>query len=202
MSHQFTSLPSTLQPQHTVPDVFVWLLSNNKRVAYARVRVRDLLFSSSAEAQGVHCGKVLTLFLKVSSRGEAEVEECWRCEGLKSLAVLAASREANLRAAGSGQAGRLSLVRQLLRLGSRSGQPARRVLPGPEWRHWCWPTKIPAERRYEWQDQPHQGVMFGHLKVQFGCTTFHLAKGSRTAHEYMIKLCNRNRRKVISLPKP
>lgn len=52
------------EPQHTVPDVFVWLLSNNKRVAYARVRARDLLFSSSAEAQGVHCGKVLTLFLK------------------------------------------------------------------------------------------------------------------------------------------
>lgn len=63
------SFPSTLQPQHTVPDVFVWLLSNNKRVAYARVRARDLLFSSSAEAQGVHCGKVLTLFLKVGSGG-------------------------------------------------------------------------------------------------------------------------------------
>lgn len=61
--------PLHLQPQHTVPDVFVWLLSNNKRVAYARVRARDLLFSSTAEAQGVHCGKVLTLFLKVSSRG-------------------------------------------------------------------------------------------------------------------------------------
>lgn len=72
---QFVSLrsfPSALQPQHTVPDVFVWLLSNNKRVAYARIRARDLLFSSSAEAQGVHCGKVLTLFLKVGSRGGAQ----------------------------------------------------------------------------------------------------------------------------------
>ncbi|KAK5860785.1 hypothetical protein PBY51_022243 [Eleginops maclovinus] len=52
------------EPQHTVPDVFVWLLSNNKRVAYARVRARDLLFSSSQEARGIHCGKMLTLFLK------------------------------------------------------------------------------------------------------------------------------------------
>ncbi|XP_070694676.1 fer-1-like protein 6 [Pempheris klunzingeri] len=52
------------EPQHTVPDVFVWLLSNNKRVAYARVRARDLLFSSSQEARGVHCGKIITLFLK------------------------------------------------------------------------------------------------------------------------------------------
>ncbi|XP_042350086.1 fer-1-like protein 6 [Plectropomus leopardus] len=52
------------EPQHTVPDVFVWLLSNNKRIAYARVRARDVLFSSSQEARGIHCGKILTLFLK------------------------------------------------------------------------------------------------------------------------------------------
>ncbi|KAM9365558.1 fer-1-like protein 6 isoform 2-T2 [Pholidichthys leucotaenia] len=52
------------EPQHTVPDVFVWLLSNNKRVAYARIRTRDLLFSSSQEARGIHCGKIITLFLK------------------------------------------------------------------------------------------------------------------------------------------
>nr|XP_046260385.1 fer-1-like protein 6 isoform X2 [Scatophagus argus] len=52
------------EPQHTVPDIFVWLLSNNKRVAYARVRARDVLFSSSREARGTHCGKILTLFLK------------------------------------------------------------------------------------------------------------------------------------------
>ncbi|XP_073329456.1 fer-1-like protein 6 [Pagrus major] len=52
------------EPQHTVPDLFVWLLSNNKRVAYARVRTRDLLYSSTREARGIHCGKIITLFLK------------------------------------------------------------------------------------------------------------------------------------------
>ncbi|KAL3969404.1 nuclease HARBI1 [Sarotherodon galilaeus] len=52
------------EPQHTVPDMFVWLLSNNKRVAYARVRTRDLLYSSRQEARGINCGKVITLFLK------------------------------------------------------------------------------------------------------------------------------------------
>ncbi|CAN9498589.1 unnamed protein product [Ophioblennius macclurei] len=56
------------EPQHVVPDTFVWLLSNNKRVAYARIRTRDLLFSSSPEARGVHCGKVITLFLKPPGR--------------------------------------------------------------------------------------------------------------------------------------
>ncbi|XP_034417851.1 fer-1-like protein 6 isoform X2 [Cyclopterus lumpus] len=52
------------EPQHTVPDVFVWLLSNNKRVAYARLRARDLLYSGRQEARGIHCGKIITLFLK------------------------------------------------------------------------------------------------------------------------------------------
>lgn len=47
--------------------MFVWLLSNNKRVAYARVRTRDLLYSSRQEARGINCGKVITLFLKVNS---------------------------------------------------------------------------------------------------------------------------------------
>lgn len=55
-----------VQPQHTVPDMFVWLLSNNKRIAYARVRTRDLLYSSNQESRGILCGKIVTLFLKVN----------------------------------------------------------------------------------------------------------------------------------------
>ncbi|KAM6955134.1 fer-1-like protein 6 [Lycodopsis pacificus] len=61
------------EPQHTVPDVFVWLLSNNKRVAYARIRARDLLHSSSREARGIHCGKILTLFLKPPGKCGADL---------------------------------------------------------------------------------------------------------------------------------
>ncbi|XP_019714519.1 fer-1-like protein 6, partial [Hippocampus comes] len=52
------------EPQHTVPDIFVWLLSNNKRIAYSRLPARDVLFCSRQEARGVHCGKIVTLFLK------------------------------------------------------------------------------------------------------------------------------------------
>uniref|UniRef100_G3P0D3 Fer-1 like family member 6 n=1 Tax=Gasterosteus aculeatus aculeatus TaxID=481459 RepID=G3P0D3_GASAC len=61
------------EPQHTVPDVFVWLLSNNKRVAYARLRARDLLHSSSREARGIHCGKIITLFLKPPGKRVADL---------------------------------------------------------------------------------------------------------------------------------
>uniref|UniRef100_A0A7N6FDD4 C2 domain-containing protein n=1 Tax=Anabas testudineus TaxID=64144 RepID=A0A7N6FDD4_ANATE len=54
----------TCHPSSILPDVFVWLLSNNKRVAYARIRARDLLFSRDQDARGIHCGKIITLFLK------------------------------------------------------------------------------------------------------------------------------------------
>uniref|UniRef100_A0A3B3RE10 Fer-1 like family member 6 n=1 Tax=Paramormyrops kingsleyae TaxID=1676925 RepID=A0A3B3RE10_9TELE len=58
--------PTTLciQPQHTLPDVFVWLLSNNKRIAYARMPAREVLYSSCPEERGQDCGKIKTVFLK------------------------------------------------------------------------------------------------------------------------------------------
>lgn len=54
-----------LQPQHSIPDVFIWMMSNNKRIAYARVPSKDLLFSIVEEELGKDCAKVKTLFLKV-----------------------------------------------------------------------------------------------------------------------------------------
>uniref|UniRef100_A0A8C2FY98 Fer-1 like family member 6 n=1 Tax=Cyprinus carpio TaxID=7962 RepID=A0A8C2FY98_CYPCA len=52
------------EPQHTLPDVFVCLVSNHKRLAYARIPARHLLFSESPEQRGQDCGKIKTLFLK------------------------------------------------------------------------------------------------------------------------------------------
>lgn len=53
------------QPQHSIPDIFIWMMSNNKRIAYARVPSKDLLFSIVEEETGKDCAKVKTLFLKV-----------------------------------------------------------------------------------------------------------------------------------------
>lgn len=54
-----------LQPQHALPDMFLWLISNNKRTAYQRIPARDLIYSMVAEECGRDCGKVQTMFLKV-----------------------------------------------------------------------------------------------------------------------------------------
>jgi hypothetical protein len=51
------------------------MLSNNKRVAYARIASKDLLYSPVQAQMGKHCGKIKTHFLKVS------LHCCWLKEG-------------------------------------------------------------------------------------------------------------------------
>uniref|UniRef100_A0A8C7S7F8 Otoferlin a n=1 Tax=Oncorhynchus mykiss TaxID=8022 RepID=A0A8C7S7F8_ONCMY len=52
------------EPQHSIPDVFVWMMSNNKRVAYARIPSKDILYSIVDEETGKDCGKVKAVFLR------------------------------------------------------------------------------------------------------------------------------------------
>uniref|UniRef100_G3TA01 Otoferlin n=1 Tax=Loxodonta africana TaxID=9785 RepID=G3TA01_LOXAF len=56
------------EPQHSIPDVFIWMVSNGKRIAYARVPSKDLLFSIVEEEMGKDCAKVKTLFLKLPGK--------------------------------------------------------------------------------------------------------------------------------------
>lgn len=42
------------------------MISNGKRIAYARVPSKDILYSATEEEKGKDCGKVKTLFLRVS----------------------------------------------------------------------------------------------------------------------------------------
>ncbi|XP_028250804.1 otoferlin [Parambassis ranga] len=56
------------EPQHSVPDVFIWMISNGKRIAYARVPSKDILFSNTDEERGKDCGKVKTIFLRIPGK--------------------------------------------------------------------------------------------------------------------------------------
>lgn len=55
------------QPQDSLPDVFIWVISSGRRVAYHRILGRDLIYSIVDEECGRYCGKVQTMFLKVCS---------------------------------------------------------------------------------------------------------------------------------------
>ncbi|XP_076663862.1 otoferlin isoform X3 [Andrena cerasifolii] len=55
-------------PQDSVPDVFIWVISSGRRVAYQRISGRDLIYSIVDEECGKYCGKVQTMFLKLPGK--------------------------------------------------------------------------------------------------------------------------------------
>uniref|UniRef100_A0A4W6DL90 Myoferlin n=1 Tax=Lates calcarifer TaxID=8187 RepID=A0A4W6DL90_LATCA len=53
------------EPQNSMPDVIIWMLRGEKRVACSRIPAHQILFSTySEQACGQHCGKTQTVFLK------------------------------------------------------------------------------------------------------------------------------------------
>lgn len=65
------------------------MMSNNKRIAYARVPSKDLLFSIVEEELGKDCAKVKTLFLKVqkgTSLGNEVGAQAWHLASSKGSA--------------------------------------------------------------------------------------------------------------------
>lgn len=56
------------QPQHSLPDVFLWIISGGKRQAYQRIPARDIIYSIVDEESGKDCGKVQTMFLKLPGK--------------------------------------------------------------------------------------------------------------------------------------
>lgn len=56
------------QPQHSLPDVFLWIISGGKRQAYQRIPARDIIYSIVDEESGKDCGKVKTMFLKLPGK--------------------------------------------------------------------------------------------------------------------------------------
>nr|XP_013189195.1 unnamed protein product [Amyelois transitella] len=50
--------------QHAMPDIFIWLISNGKRLAYQRICAREVIYSDIPDECGKNCGKMQTMFLK------------------------------------------------------------------------------------------------------------------------------------------
>ncbi|NXW84084.1 FR1L4 protein, partial [Alopecoenas beccarii] len=61
------------EPQCTLPDVLIWMLSNNRRVAYARIPAQNVLYSVVEEERGKDCAKIQTVFMKVPGLHTGEI---------------------------------------------------------------------------------------------------------------------------------
>jgi hypothetical protein len=48
-----------------MPDVILWMISGEKRIAYYRIPANDLLYCANPDYIGKHCGKVQSIQLKV-----------------------------------------------------------------------------------------------------------------------------------------
>ncbi|XP_017292966.1 dysferlin isoform X5 [Kryptolebias marmoratus] len=61
------------EPQNSLPDIVIWMLQGDRRVAYHRIPVHTVLFSQ--EHCGKHCGQLQNVFLKhpQGSGGEAKL---------------------------------------------------------------------------------------------------------------------------------
>ncbi|XP_046851260.1 myoferlin-like isoform X2 [Xenia sp. Carnegie-2017] len=53
-----------IEPQNSMPDVVIWMLSGEDRVAYYRIPAYDLLYNENPAYCGQHCKKVLDMELK------------------------------------------------------------------------------------------------------------------------------------------
>uniref|UniRef100_A0A3B5ASK2 Fer-1-like protein 4 n=1 Tax=Stegastes partitus TaxID=144197 RepID=A0A3B5ASK2_9TELE len=61
------------EPQNTIPDAFIWLLSGNKRLAYVRIPAHSIMFSLVEEQRGRDCGRVTTLYMKSPGGAASEI---------------------------------------------------------------------------------------------------------------------------------
>ncbi|XP_053314071.1 dysferlin isoform X2 [Spea bombifrons] len=60
------------EPQNSLPDIVIWMLRGDKRVAYYRMPAHQVLYSRNGTKYcGKNCGKLQTIFLKFPQEGNA-----------------------------------------------------------------------------------------------------------------------------------
>ncbi|KAI5609942.1 dysferlin isoform X9 [Silurus asotus] len=60
----------TEEPQNSLPDILIWMLQGDKRVAYHRIPAHEVLFSQGY--CGKHCGQLQTVFMKFPQGGSKD----------------------------------------------------------------------------------------------------------------------------------
>ena len=54
-----------LQPQHSLPDLFIWLIVDGKRISFYRAASKHFMFSIIPEEKGMNCGHLQAILMKV-----------------------------------------------------------------------------------------------------------------------------------------
>ncbi|XP_072315466.1 dysferlin isoform X3 [Eucyclogobius newberryi] len=62
------------EPQNSLPDIVIWMLQGDRRVAYHRVPAHTVLFSANPQHRGRRCGQLQDVFLKYPQCSGAEAK--------------------------------------------------------------------------------------------------------------------------------
>lgn len=87
---------NSFELQETLPDIFLWLISGNKRVAYQRFRPEDLLDSPMNEERGdkgQYCAQSHRFFLNTPNDARAAGENCENCASVTAYFWLGLKKE-------------------------------------------------------------------------------------------------------------
>ncbi|KAK6186023.1 hypothetical protein SNE40_008141 [Patella caerulea] len=75
-----------VEPQNSMPDVSIWMISGEKRIAYFRIPANEVLFSSNSNTIGRQCGKLQTIQLKFPGL-KLEKEKKWEIPSLLQVRI-------------------------------------------------------------------------------------------------------------------
>lgn len=64
-----------VEPQNSMPDVVIWMMSGEKRIAYHRIPAYDLLYSPHEAARGKCCGQVLDRFMQYPGKKQFNLDD-------------------------------------------------------------------------------------------------------------------------------
>ncbi|EFN77733.1 Otoferlin [Harpegnathos saltator] len=67
------------EPQHSLPDVFVWMIAGSKRVAYSRLPAQQIIYSEETAEMNDKRGRLISLFPR-NPEDEAEAVEYSACK--------------------------------------------------------------------------------------------------------------------------
>lgn len=63
------------EPQNSVPDIIIWMISGSTRIAYHRIPAYKVLFSPREEACGQYCGKTIEIEMKYPGKKALDVSD-------------------------------------------------------------------------------------------------------------------------------
>ncbi|XP_015759469.1 PREDICTED: dysferlin-like [Acropora digitifera] len=61
------------EPQNSLPDVIIWMVSGSTRIAYHRIPAYEVMFSPREDACGKHCGKTIEIEMKYPGKKALEI---------------------------------------------------------------------------------------------------------------------------------